>query len=316
MTLHTLVLLASLLGCGSDAPPPAPEATPIPEKGEKGVVAPTLRRAGHLELPKGMRRRTLGIDLALPAASSAPIPDEDRGELVAWIGENLVVNVESWRRRWNGIVTSEGVALSLNRAVELSEELAEPLQRGMAQENPPNLALLEKHLYGFEPRLSGEGTGLVLRLAIPAWRELSARTQPKDDDAWIAMVQAGCSDAACLGYPKWRERTWDNGGCSTLGTGVHLKVLQKVDAARDAGAAFNDRALFLRQLVLEDIFTPTDNFPYCALLDGQKTPSGKKVTPEQALAEVQSILDEVGLMAAEEARLRKVLERGLGGSAP
>lgn len=146
-----------------------------------------------------------------------------------------------------------------------------------------------------------EGTYAQLELAPRAWTEAAERTPGDVDDAFVKLVVDAYGNAGGTGWPSWGERTWDYGGCSLLGTGLHPRLLLATDRFRDVPWAGAARAI--RRDLLADITVGNPEFPYC---DPVKGPTD----PDRLRLEVEAIRDEVALTPDERTAIDARLANG------
>jgi hypothetical protein len=197
-------------------------------------------------------------------------------------------------------VTSDVQFATVYRSlVALSSELMEPLD---AEYEKLNQAALPADLFAefpfFEVGYEAEGTAAVVYMPFPPLREAAGRTPQKSDDRFLDLVESLYTDGTARGWTKIESRNWDYGGCSPLGNDVHKGILLYADHALLESDIFASEIQAIREPVIKDITTGNTEFPYRNPADGKKTLNPK------IRGEVNSILEECKLSAAE----RKSLE--------
>ena len=124
---------------------------------------------------------------------------------------------------------------------------------------------------------------------------------------FFALAALAYDNASFRGWSNIQQRTWDYGGCSPFGTGLHLNILTTIDVIRRAPAfasKVTDTLQRVRELVLHDVLKGTEEFPYC-----------KRNEPEQVtkmLQEGQSIMTNIVLSTDERTGLKERLDTKLG----
>ena len=93
----------------------------------------------------------------------------------------------------------------------------------------PNYYWLNKAIPGQEVLLVAEGTVYAMFFNYGYWAELSKRTKGTRDDNFSAFCITLFPDSIEYYYPAWYLQTWDYGGTSLLGKGIHLDILTKMD---------------------------------------------------------------------------------------
>jgi hypothetical protein len=151
---------------------------------------------------------------------------------------------------------------------------------------------------GWQVGVYAEGTAAVLEQAVAPWAAAAAASPEPHDDAYVALYGEAWGNLDGSGWPAWAARNWDYGGCSTFGSGLHLRLLQGIDAAMAAGGPFTAELVELRTGVLRDILEDSPEFPYCDATAPGPTP------PAVLLAELDAIRQGVRLSEAEAADLR------------
>ena len=149
----------------------------------------------------------------------------------------------------------------------------------------PDLFWLETVLPGFEEALVAEGTAYDFFTDWKQWAPIAARTSGEADDQYVDLMFSLYRDSVEYYYPAYFLQTWDYGGDSELGSGVHFKLLDKMN----------------RALALSDLFAPEIERHKTELLDDILRGNSYWLKQEQILEELDAILEgEFGLLTEED----------------
>ena len=183
----------------------------------------------------------------------------------------------------------------------VTEAMAEPLNARFERSgrfDADTEALLAEHVPWASLATYAEGSYAALELSTDGWRAAADRSEGDDDDAFVALVTTAYDNASARGWPRWLERTWDYGGCSTFGrSDLHRSILDRTHALRQLHPV-TDVVATIRDRLMEDLLKPEGDgeFPYC---------DGSDPTPTADLvAAAEALLTDVELSTAEGAALR------------
>jgi len=149
--------------------------------------------------------------------------------------------------------------LLYRQAQNLAPKLAEPFQRNWeayqsGQGPEPDLKRLSSQVPGLSLEIMAEGTTAVWLIAYTDWKQLAQRTLGQADDHFVALMQA-LNGPVETGYRAWMTRTWDYGGCSNLGSGVHTRLLLALRAELKTQTPFVKDLSAELSLLQQDLLT-------------------------------------------------------------
>jgi len=159
---------------------------------------------------------------------------------------------------------AEGVLALYRRAVELSEELFAPIHAAHPDRIWPRLEELLDAALGLPGLSAGcvaECTEPALVLDVGFFAEKAEATKDGADDAFFELVEAfygaevPAADGRVAGWPGFVEQTWDYGGHSVLGSGVHLRLLELVEPLRRSSRPFAEAVEPMREAVMDDLLS-------------------------------------------------------------
>jgi len=147
---------------------------------------------------------------------------------------------------------------------QLSDTLLQLLaQNGTFQERMslPNLFWLDTLLPGYKMQVVAEGTAYHLFENYKEWLPLAKRTPGEADDAYLDVCLAVYArDSIEYFYPAWFIQTWDYGGHSLLGRGIHHDVLSKMDQLKQVTPLFDQEVQAMKKQVLQDIMQSDEGY--------------------------------------------------------
>lgn len=117
-----------------------------------------------------------------------------------------------------------------------------------------NLFWLKEEFPGFVPQLVAEGTSYYLFIDYNAFLSFSAVSEERIDDDYFAFAASIYPDDGVeYFYPIWTMQTWDYGGHSLLGRGIHFNVLGKISSLLAEDSPFQSELLEIKSKLFEDI---------------------------------------------------------------
>jgi len=291
--MRVLVLAVTLflvLACGGGGKIETPSPTPtVPEPAPAAIEAPP--------------------EPAEPA-EPAPAPEEAveaTGKLSDLFTPEEVAAIEAARKDFDAIATAEDFARVMRSARELTGTLQGSLDKAYADEEPVDLQWAIPLFPGLQDDYVAEGTVLVLTLDIAAYRPKAQATPEPSDDAFVALMDRAYSNLEGSGGGAWLDYNWDYGGCSALGSGTLLEVLQLSDEALSHGDLFEPEIRHVREDAIGHVTGEHSLFPFC-------NGSTMEPRPQAELeGEVREILEKVKLTEEERAKLEARLAQGIVG---
>ncbi len=150
-------------------------------------------------------------------------------------GKALKDRINTYRQQFYEAKTQEELAALYRDGVQIKELVNRELDGDFAHldwNEMPDLFWLEQSLPGFIPQLVAEGTEYMLFEDYREWLPLAVETRGQADDQYFKLcVSSFREDSIQYFFPAWMIQTWDYGGHSLLGKGVHLEILQIADQA-------------------------------------------------------------------------------------
>jgi len=222
------------------------------------------------------------------------------------IADDLSPTLLGHRQAWERIDTVEAFVAAWSAAHTTLEQLNPVSQRWFEQSNAesPDLRWTAEQLPGWHVDLYGEGSVLLWELSVDPWKAKAAATPGEVDDRFVRLMALAWGNLSFTSLPRWYTLTWDGGGCNDLGDGEFLAVLKATEG--DWPPALQPAVAGVRSAALKAITGPTINFAFC---DGDST---DERTPEELEGEVDRILAEVTLTAAERKLLTERRAAGFG----
>ena len=228
----------------------------------------------------------------------------DSSELATLIGAGKMAAITAANGRLAKVSSATQFAAVYRELIALTDSVQPDLQTAYEAGNEAGLSqelFAAFPVYGLD--YGAEGTAVLVTMNYPPLQARAAATPEPADEAYLTMLSKLYADACGTGWSNLEIRTWEYGGCSPLGSGLHKDILLAADTARGHGDLFVTEIEEARKFVLQDILEDDTEFEYCDASTGPATP-----TPKAKLrAEVQGILDEVQLSDDE----RKAVEQRL-----
>jgi len=156
----------------------------------------------------------------------------------------------------------------------------------------------------------GEGQNPHFELDLKVWMGLANALPDAPAKAFFRLAELSYDNASFYGWSNIQQRTWDYGGCSPMGTGLHLNLLTQIDAIKQSPSFASKVQSTLKQvrdLTITDLLTGTPEFPYC-----------NRSEPEQVakmVAEGRRIISTVKLSEEERTALQRRVDSKMGLSA-
>jgi len=175
--------------------------------------------------------------------------------LTTMFGADMEAAISDYRIDYQSMKSAEDFAQAYRRGIRLRDSIVTPLERSIevgAFDELPDLFWLEQVMPGFQPTLVAEGTSYYLFADYRDWVEKATETSGEMDDAFIDLaIQFYQGDSVEYFYPAFFLQTWDYGGHSLLGRGIHLHLLNEMETFQQAYPGHFSAAIhsFLQQLV-------------------------------------------------------------------
>jgi len=183
--------------------------------------------------------------------------------LTTFFGESLTQKIQQYRNQFTKAATSEELAIAYLEGMDIVEQMNPVLEQRISVEDYdqlPDLFWLEQAFPAYQPTLVAEGTVYYLFADYRDWLEQARRTEGSEDDEFVSIaLDLFPHDSIAHFYPAYFLQTWDYGGHSLLGRGIHLDILSKLNTAYQKGqSAFAPAIRSMTRSIIQDI-TNVDN---------------------------------------------------------
>lgn len=194
---------------------------------------------------------------------------EDASQFEKWMkqkrlnglfGSKLVARLAAFKETFHNSRTEEDVAFAYSQAIHLRDTLVTILGDKVEMKEDgflPDLFWLKDFFPAFVTQLVAEGTSYYLFADYRVWGKHARETEGQLDDRFFEIQYLAFPfDSTEHFFPAWTIQTWDYGGHSLLGRGVHQQVLDSL------GQLWNDSGLFkgelnrMKQMLVDDISLP------------------------------------------------------------
>lgn len=183
---------------------------------------------------------------------------------LALFGQPLLTRMRQHQRDFAAIRTDQDFA----RLYTQSRGLRDTLERILYDKiqvndrlNLPDMFWLSSLLPGFQPQAVAEGTAYALFFDYRRWLPLARRSAGVQDDLFVEIqISAFPEDSIEYYFPAWQIQTWDYGGSSLLGKGIHKSMLDKIAAQLKGGSLFEAPLTEMKNRIIEDITSAETSF--------------------------------------------------------
>jgi hypothetical protein len=117
----------------------------------------------------------------------------------------------------------------------------------------PDLFWLKETVPGFVPQLVAEGTIYHLFIDYKQLLKKAKATEPDMDDKFFDICAKIYPDSIEYFYPAWSIQTWDYGGHSLLGRGLHRNILDRLELFSLETSIFEEQVVEFKQRIIDDI---------------------------------------------------------------
>jgi hypothetical protein len=186
--------------------------------------------------------------------------------LTTFFGDALQARILDYQKAYWSASTDREVQKVFAEGLALRDTLVGVLEKGIvitSYDQLPDLFWMEEALPGMLTQLVAEGTIYYLFMDFREWLTLAAQSQGKADDAFFALqVVVHPTDSIEYFFPAWMIQTWDYGGHSELGKGVHLEVLNGIQANTGEDVLFSEQLTGLKKQVFENLTNTEQGYWY------------------------------------------------------
>ena len=172
-------------------------------------------------------------------------------------GDGLSKRILAYNLRYQNLTDANGMAELYKEGSLLRDSLVEYLRNRIIYENEdtsPDLFWLDKMLPGFVVQLATEGTVYYFFWDYKQLASKAKKTKGKADDDFMNLcLKVHEADSIEYFFSSWFLQTWDYGGYSLLGKGIHEKILRYMDGIYTKEALFATEILNIKEELMDDI---------------------------------------------------------------
>ena len=177
--------------------------------------------------------------------------------LQTFFGEPLAQQIDAFRSDCETVSSSDALAACFLESAGLIDKLNAKLESGIQIRDSgelPDLFWLERAIPGYIPQLVAEGTIYTLFADYGSWRRKAEETEGKEDDAFFDLcIRFFPEDSIAYFFPTYFIQTWDYGGHSLLGRGIHRQLLSGLDRLFREKSPFTPEILRMKTDLVNDI---------------------------------------------------------------
>ncbi len=172
-------------------------------------------------------------------------------------GESLADSIRAYRQAFRQIQTAQDFVATFRTGSALRDTMTRLMQDRILIQNPeelPDMFWLHEAMPGLVPQLVAEGTAYFLFWNFGELKAMAQKTSESTDDEFVALnLTLFPEDSIEYFYPAWFMQTWDYGGSSLLGRGVHYQTLENIDKLLKKSDLFALELTRLKTRLLNDI---------------------------------------------------------------
>jgi hypothetical protein len=179
--------------------------------------------------------------------------------LTGFFGQDIAGAFQKYRQNYNNTNTAAQFASVYEEGLALRERLVDRLEEKIEvnYEQLPDLFWLKEAMPGYVPQLVAEGTMYHMFNDYKQFQQKAKHTNGSEDDEMAQLFFLVYQlDSVEHFFPAWFMQTWDYGGNSLLGKGIHTKVLDKMDNLIKQNSPFDKTITDLKNELLLDITNP------------------------------------------------------------
>lgn len=204
----------------------------------------------------------LNPDLQADAATFNLLLDK---RLNTFFGPELAQAIKEYKNQYEAADTDHKLLLAHIQGLALRDAMTQGLETKIAvnyDTGLPDLFWLEQAFPGFQPALVAEGTIYYLFADYKKWLRQAERTTGRKDDRFAEVaIQFFPEDSIEYFYPAYFIQTWDYGGHSLLGRGLHMSLLSALQNQYEGGQGTIDPLLVeWKQKLVNDITFPENTY--------------------------------------------------------
>lgn len=198
-------------------------------------------------------------------AGSVKFSAEGRGEALSqhiihrrlgnFFGDNAAKMIDTYSKLYHEAETAQEFADMYRMGLELRDTLTVALHQIDVTASPelPDMFWVDDPIPGLVPTVV-DGSVFHLFYDYKQLAQKAARTVGKEDDGFINLCfDIYNRDSIEYFYPSWFLKTWEFGGSSLLGEGIHTKILTKMNDQLSESFMFSFHINYFKNLLVQDI---------------------------------------------------------------
>lgn len=178
-------------------------------------------------------------------------------------GKELTKGIYDFQRNFDAIRTARSFERCFLSSQKLRDQLITKLslRQKHSDNSLPDLFWLNELLPGYILQLTDDGAAYRIYADFKEWNRKTLATKEKIDNEFIKLCfQLHPADSIEYDYKSWFIQTWEHGGNSLLGRGVHLNTLAQMDSLRQKSHLFEPFYQDTKTNLLEDIINPSNSY--------------------------------------------------------
>lgn len=193
-----------------------------------------------------------------------PIEHPLQNELQGVVGENWAEQTINYQQQFQTSEQLTSIHAIYQSGINLRDTLVlriEDYTETGSEEGLPDLFWLKEVLPGYVPQVVAEGTAYYLFNDYRQWERIARQTNDLLDDAFVELnIELYPEDSIEYFYPAYFLQTWDYGGSSLLGRGIHTSLLNTMERhwGDSTQQMFRAEVLAEKERLLNDILESTD----------------------------------------------------------
>lgn len=203
----------------------------------------------------------ISFDLSNPTAIADRLTLQ---RLTTLFGDSLAIKIDQYRTQFSSSQRSRDLAETYRTGLKLRDLMVKNLEQKLRFEDvslAPDLFWIKDIVPGFVPQIVAEGSAYYFFFDYKPFLQKAVRTNGDEDDEFFELqVQLFPEDSVEYFFPKWVIQTWDYGGHSLLGRGIHLQILEEMDEILEDNVMFEPEIRKIQSLLLEDMTSVETTF--------------------------------------------------------
>ena len=181
--------------------------------------------------------------------------------LDCYFGKGLRSRQNTIKQQFSSAETEQQLSLAWLEATQLRDTFLWQLSSRPELGFQPDFSWMNEILPGFIYQKMNEGNRPYLFADFKVWQQKALKTKGLQDDVYFQVwLNAFLIDSIESFFPVWKFQLSESESASQLGTGQHLKMLQKISQALPNTGLFAKPLLSLKEEVLEDVFDKNQRY--------------------------------------------------------